>query len=194
MADIYSILRAILAVPHRRRFKRTPGERVNSEGFRGFKSTLLRQRVPRWQCWMGRVAEAHARLPGVRASNVTQFASNEDRKRIVQPAANGNRVLEELRDLDPRFRDPRCSQCRQTAQIAITNEGIVVSCKNCTKIERVDTDTLQHLVDRLAATCFSCISGKLNSMARSFGNILKCQNRECGRNNSWQGLSERIRR
>jgi hypothetical protein len=99
---------------------------------------------------------------------------NEDRKSMAQAAANGNRVLEELRDLDPRFRDPRCSQCARTAHLAITNEGIVVACRECTKIERVDTDTLQSLVDRLAATCFSCISGELKSMARSFGNILKC--------------------
>ena len=69
-----------------------------------------------------------------------------------------------------------------------------VTCKKCTSTERVDTETLQHLVDRLAATCFSCTSGKLKSMARSFGNILQCQNRECGRNNYWQGLGERIRR
>jgi hypothetical protein len=138
--------------------------------------------------------EAQARLPGVRSSNVTQFASNEDANPIAQPAANGSRVLEKLRDLDPGFRDPRCSQCGQTAHLAITNAGIVVSCRKCTNVERVDADTLQYLVDRLAATCFSCTSGKLKSMARSFGNVLKCQNRECGRNNSWQGLSERIRR
>jgi hypothetical protein len=95
--------------------------------------------------------------------------------------------------LDLRFRDPHCAQCGQTAHLAITNEGIVLACKKCTKIERVDADTLQYLVDRLAATCFSCTSGKLKSIARPFGNILKCQNRECGRNNYWQGLSERIR-
>jgi very-short-patch-repair endonuclease len=138
--------------------------------------------------------EVQGRLPGIRASNDTQSAPNRDRKPIVQSAPTDNGLLEELRDLDSRFRDPRCSQCGQTSQLAITNEGIVVSCKKCTKNERVDTDTLQHLVDRLAATCFSCASGKLSSIARPFGNILKCQNPECGSNNSWRGLSERIRR
>lgn len=138
--------------------------------------------------------EVQGRLPGVRPSNVRQVASSEDRRPIAQPAGNDNRVLEELRALDPRFRDPRCSQCGQTAHLAITNEGIVVTCKKCPKIARVDTDTLQHLVDRLATTCFRCRIGKLKSMARSFGNILKCQNGECGANNSWQGLSERLRR
>lgn len=140
------------------------------------------------------LSEVQGRLPGVRSSNVTESGSNGDRKPIARAAANGNGVLEALRDLEPRFRDPRCSQCGQTAHLAITNEGIVVLCQKCTKIERVDTNTLQHLVDRLAVTCFSCTSGKLKSMARPFGNILKCQNPACGSNNSWGGLSERIRR
>ena len=138
--------------------------------------------------------EVQSGRPGIRSSKVTQSASNGDRKPVAQAAANGNGVLEELRDLDPRFRGPRCSQCGQTADLAITNEGIVVSCMKCTKIERVDTNTLQHLADRLAATCFSCTSSKLKSITRSFGNILICQNPECGRNNYWRGLSERIRR
>jgi hypothetical protein len=127
----------------------------------------------------------------VPSSNVTHFTPNVDRKPIAQ-AAKRNILVEELRNLDPRFRDPRCSKCGETAHLVITTEGVVVTCKKCAKIERVDTDTLQHLVDRLAATCFSCTNGKLKSTARPFGNILICQN--CSSNNTWQGLSERIRR
>jgi very-short-patch-repair endonuclease len=137
--------------------------------------------------------EVQDRLPGLGSSNVTESAANEDRKPIVQlPLAHSNRVLDTLRDLDPRFRDVRCSHCDHTAHLAITNEGIVVTCKECKKSERVDADTLQRLADRLAATCFSCGSGKLKSEARPFGNILKCQNPGCP-NNTWQGVSDRIR-
>jgi hypothetical protein len=138
--------------------------------------------------------EAQDRLPGVRSSNVTQFALREARKPIAGAAASSNRVLEELRDLEPRFRDQPCPQCDRTEHLAITNEGIVVACKECKQSRRVDTDTLQRLADRLAATCFSCTSGKLKSIARSYGNILICQNPGCTRNNYWQRLSERIRR
>jgi very-short-patch-repair endonuclease len=111
----------------------------------------------------------------------------------AQPATNSNRVLEELRGLDPRFRDQPCSQCGHTEHLAITNEGIVVACKQCKQSRRVDADTLQRLADRLAATCFECTTGKLKSVARPYGNILICQNPDCGRNNYWQGLSERVR-
>ncbi|MBI3781928.1 MAG: DUF559 domain-containing protein [Deltaproteobacteria bacterium] len=111
---------------------------------------------------------------------------------IAQRAASGNRILEELTILDATFRDRTCAQCGHAQHLAITNEGVVLTCKECKKTQRVDADILQHLADRLMATCFSCSSGKLKSTARPFGNILMCQNPGCGRNNYWQGLSERI--
>lgn len=108
-----------------------------------------------------------------------------------QSPPNSNRVLKELRDLDSRFRDPSCSGCGHAADLAITSEGIVVVCKDCKMSRRVETDALQHLADRLSAVCFSCKSGRLKSVARPFGNILRCQNPGCP-NNTWQGISERI--
>jgi very-short-patch-repair endonuclease len=113
---------------------------------------------------------------------------------MLRPVGKGaavNRVLQELIKLEPRFRHQPCSKCGQTEQLAISNEGVVVLCKKCRRSSRVEADTLQRLVDSLAATCFSCnTSGALKSVARSFGNILICQN--CHTNNSWQGLGGRI--
>lgn len=132
---------------------------------------------------------AQDRLPGLGASEASQFALNEAPKPIAQPAPN-NRVLEQLRSLDPRLRDPR-SQCGHAAHLAITNEGIVVVCKECKKSRRVDTDTLQRLAEGLSVTCFSCKRGGLESVARPFANVLKCRSPGCP-NNSWSGVSERI--
>jgi len=103
-----------------------------------------------------------------------------------------NRVLEELRILDKRYQDPRCSQCGHTAHLAITNEGVVITCKECKKVERVETETLQRLAERLSAVCYSCKGGPLKSVVGPFGNYLRCRN--CGANNSWQVVSERIRK
>jgi very-short-patch-repair endonuclease/transcription elongation GreA/GreB family factor len=169
-----------------------------------------------------RTARASADAPVVRdrATTQSEFSSGEGAKplsqlpavpklerptsSVVHPAGNQphwppglsrtreNRVLEELRILDKRFQVPRCSQCGYTAHLAITNEGVVIACKDCKKIEHVDRDSLQRLAERLSATCYSCESGALKNAVGRLGNYLKCQN--CGANNSWQGLSERIRR
>lgn len=130
-------------------------------------------------------------LPGLGAPTVSQIAMTHDAK-ARQPTANTNRVLKELRELDPRFRNPSCSQCGHAADLAITKEGIVVVCNDCKKSQRVDASALQRLADRLSALCFSCKSGRLKSEVRSFGNILRCQNPGCLRNNTWQGVSDRI--
>ena len=122
----------------------------------------------------------------------SQLQFGQARKLTGQSIDSAIGVLGELPSLEAKFRDPRCSHCGQAAHVSITKEGIVSTCKRCTRIARVDTSTLQHIVDRLAGTCFSCKTGKLKSMARPFGNILKCQNPGCGRNNSWQDINERI--
>jgi len=117
-------------------------------------------------------------------------------RRSVEPIRKpGIQVIEALKDLDERFQNPRCLQCDGNAQLDITNEGIVISCSICKKAQRVDSKTLQRLADHLAATCFWCKKQRtLKSVERSYGNILSCQNPICGRNNTWQGISERIGR
>ena len=137
--------------------------------------------------------QGQERVPGVGSSNVPRFVSREARTPTAQPPTNSNRVLDELQDLDPRFRDRPCVQCGHAEYLAITTEGIVTACNQCKQSRRVDTGTLQRLADRLDARCFSCAGGRLKSTARSYGNILICQNPGCGRNNSWQGLHDRIR-
>ncbi len=120
--------------------------------------------------------------------------TNSNVESNANPVAKGNgtnTVLRELRNLDSRLREHPCSKCGQSEQLAITNEGIVVTCNKCRQVRRVDVATLQNLADQLNATCFRC-SGKLKSVARSFGNILSCEGPGCGTNNSWQGLSERL--
>ena len=112
----------------------------------------------------------------------------------ANPASKGNetnKVLKELRNLDSGLCDQPCPKCGQTEQLAITNEGIVVTCRKCQQTRRVDITILQKLTDKLNATCFRC-SGKLISVARPFGNIMVCQDPSCRANNSWQGLSERL--
>jgi len=114
-------------------------------------------------------------------------------QRSVEPGRTlGNRVIEELRALDERFGNPRCSQCSGIARLAINNEGPVVVCATagCKKVERVDVQTLQRLAERLGATCHQCKGANLESKTGKFGNYLKC--RDDGANNSWQGISERI--
>jgi transcription elongation GreA/GreB family factor/very-short-patch-repair endonuclease len=104
----------------------------------------------------------------------------------------GNRVIEELRALDERFGNPRCSQCSGHARVAIYTEGPVVVCADpgCKKVERVDVKTLQRLSERLAVSCYQCEGINLELLTGRFGNYLKC--RDCGANNSWQGISQRI--
>lgn len=104
----------------------------------------------------------------------------------------GNRVIEELRALDERFNDPRCSQCSGPARVAIYTEGPVVVCTDqvCNKKERVDVQTLQRLAERLGASCRQCKGTNLQSLTGTFGNYLRC--RDCRENNSWQGVSDRI--
>jgi transcription elongation GreA/GreB family factor/very-short-patch-repair endonuclease len=106
--------------------------------------------------------------------------------------SSGNRVIDELRTLDERFRNPRCSQCSGIARVAIYTEGPVVVCADagCKKVERVDVQTLQRLAERLGATCYQCKGTNLESKSGKFGNYLRC--RDDGANNSWQGVNERI--
>jgi len=122
----------------------------------------------------------------------TQPASDRGRPPASRAGTGANRVLEQLRALDERLRNPRCSQCSRAAHLAITNEGVVITCKECKKVERVATETLQRLAERLSAVCYSCKGGPLKSAAGPFGNYLRCQN--CGASNSWQGVGERVRK
>jgi transcription elongation GreA/GreB family factor/very-short-patch-repair endonuclease len=113
--------------------------------------------------------------------------------RRSEPARTSeNRVIEELRTLDERFKDPQCSPCGGKAQLAINNEGLVVMCTNgeCKKVGRVDVQTLQRLAERLGVTCYQCKGKNLESQTGRFSNYLKC--RDDGANNSWQGISERM--
>jgi very-short-patch-repair endonuclease len=101
-------------------------------------------------------------------------------------------VLQELRAMDVTWREPRCPSCGNAAYLGINGEGIVVACRQCGDT-RVDVDTLQRLADRLLVGCFSCKSGSLRSVARPFGNVLRCPNSACP-NNTWQGVNQRIGR
>jgi hypothetical protein len=100
--------------------------------------------------------------------------------------------MEELRVLDERFENLRCSKCSAIAYLAINNEGPVVMCASdgCRKVERIDVQILQRLVERLGVTCYQCKGTNLESQSGKFSNYLKC--RDDGANNSWQRISERI--
>ena len=67
---------------------------------------------------------------------------------------------------------------------------VVCADQICNKKERVDVQTLQRLSERLGASCYQCNGTNLETLTGKFGNYLKC--RDCGANNSWQGISERI--
>jgi hypothetical protein len=110
---------------------------------------------------------------------------------VERERAPDSRVVEELHALNERFRSPRCSQCSGVARIAIYTEGPVVACVDprCRKVERVDAQTLKRLAERLGASCYKCKGTNLESATGRFGNYLKC--RDCGANNSWQGVRER---
>ncbi len=122
-----------------------------------------------------------------------QIPPTPKRQLAVEPRRTpGNRVIEELRVLDERFANPRCSQCSGPARVAIYTEGPVIVCADqvCNKKERVDVQTLQRLAERLDASCRQCKGTNLQSLTGSFGNYLRC--RDCRENTSWQGVSERI--
>jgi very-short-patch-repair endonuclease len=111
----------------------------------------------------------------------------------VEPRrTRSNRVIEELRALDERFGNPRCSRCSGMANIAIYTEGPVIVCADpdCKKVDRVDVPTLKRLAERLGASCYQCKGINLETSTGRFGNYLKC--RDCDASNSWQGVSERI--
>jgi transcription elongation GreA/GreB family factor/very-short-patch-repair endonuclease len=118
--------------------------------------------------------------------------SNQNRRSVEPGRRSGNRIIEELGTLDERFGNPRCSQCTGRARVNIYTQGPVVVCADsgCKKVERVDVQTLQRLAERLPATCRNCNGTNLTSLQGPIGNYLKC--RDCGANNSWQGVSERI--
>jgi very-short-patch-repair endonuclease len=119
--------------------------------------------------------------------------SPSQNRRSVDPGrTQGNGVMEELRVLDERFENLRCSKCSAIAYLAINNEGPVVMCASdgCRKVERIDVQILQRLVERLGVTCYQCKGTNLESQSGKFSNYLKC--RDDGANNSWQRISERI--
>jgi hypothetical protein len=106
--------------------------------------------------------------------------------------ALNNRIVHELRNLDGRFANPRCTHCASDAHLAIGNEGPIIICENsgCRKFERVDVEMLQRLSDRLGISCYQCKSINLRSQTGKFSNYLKCH--RCDTNNSWQRISERM--
>ena len=117
---------------------------------------------------------------------------NQNRPSVEPGRTPGNRIIEELRTLDERFENPRCSKCSSIARLAINSGDPVVTCASggCKNVERVDVQTLQRLAERLGVTCYQCKSTSLESQSGKFSNYLKC--RDDGANNSWQGISERI--
>jgi hypothetical protein len=118
---------------------------------------------------------------------------DQDRRSVVPGRTSGNRVIEELRALDARFGNPRCSQCSGIARLAVNNQGPVVTCASggCKKVERVDVHTLQRLADRLGVTCYQCNGTHLVSLQGPISNYLKC--RDDGANTSWQAISHETR-
>ncbi len=129
-----------------------------------------------------------------RAPETSRTASSRSRRQPEQGGTAGNPILEELQALDARFENPRCSQCDSAAHFAINDEGPVVACANgeCKKVERADVQTLQRLAERLGVTCYQCKLTNLESKSGKFSNYLKCRND--GANNSWQAVSDRLRR
>ena len=53
---------------------------------------------------------------------------NQNRQSVEPRRTPGNRVIEELRTLDERFENPRCSKCSGPARLADQHEGPVVMC------------------------------------------------------------------
>jgi hypothetical protein len=119
-------------------------------------------------------------------------ANRQDGHLGERAGTGAHRILEELRSLDERYRNPKCSQCGRVAHLAIINEGVVLKCNECGKVDRIRKEALQELADRLLTTCHSCNAGSLKSASGRFSNYLTCQ--KCGVNNSWQGVSDRIRK
>ena len=123
----------------------------------------------------------------------TQMRQTPNHRRVVEPRRTpGNRVIEDLRALDERFKNPRCSQCGGIARLNIYTEGPVVVCDNrdCNKKVRVDLQTLQRLAERVGATCFNCRGSQFESKSGPLGHYLECKG--CKLPNSWQGISQRI--
>jgi very-short-patch-repair endonuclease len=103
-----------------------------------------------------------------------------------------NRVVDELYKMYPQFQNPTCPGCTRVARLEIADEGIVVFCTACKERNRVDVDTLQHLAEQISARCFSCDTNRLKSTAKAYGNVLMCQNPECGMKNTWRGINDRF--
>ena len=121
---------------------------------------------------------------------------NQTQRSVETGRPPGIRVIDELRALNQQFKNPQCSGCGGQANLAVNKEGLVVVCTSdgCRKSKRVDAETLKRLADHLSVLCYSCKQGSLQSMERTYGNILRCQNPHCGANNTWQGISDRIDR
>ena len=131
-------------------------------------------------------------LSGPIPQELLQDIKEESTESFEAPAPRQNNVLEELQALEPQLKNSLCPQCGRTAQLSITHEGIVLRCRECGQAQRIDTQLLQRLIDCLGIACFSCTSGKLKSEAMDYANILKCLNPDCGSNNSWRGVSDRL--
>jgi len=116
----------------------------------------------------------------------------ESSESVEAPVVRRNKVLEELQTLEPQFQNSLCPECGRTKQLIITHEGIVLMCRQCGQSQRIDAGLLQRLIDALGIACFSCAVGKLKSEAMEYANILKCLNPDCGSNNSWRGVSDRL--
>ncbi len=106
----------------------------------------------------------------------------------VESRRPGNPVVDGLVALEERFRNPLCSQCNHDARLQIYTAGPVVVCtdRGCNKVERVDVQTLQRLIESLRITCRKCSGAGLASLPgqAQLGNYLRC--RDCGENTSWQ--------
>jgi very-short-patch-repair endonuclease len=107
-------------------------------------------------------------------------------RRLAENRSTTNRVIEGLAALEDQFRNPHCSQCDSVAHIRVYTAGPVVVCTNskCNKIEQIDLQKLQRLVENLRLTCRNCKKVSLMGTKGPLGNYLRCQN--CGENTSWQ--------
>jgi hypothetical protein len=131
-------------------------------------------------------------LSGPLPPELLHVIEEENEEPVEVPPVRRNIVLEKLRELAPRLGNASCSQCGKNAKLAITHEGIVLLCHACGQSQRVDAELLQRLVNTFGILCFACSTGKLKNEATEYANILKCQNPDCGSNNSWRGISDRL--
>jgi very-short-patch-repair endonuclease/phosphopantetheinyl transferase (holo-ACP synthase) len=132
------------------------------------------------------------RTPRTNNSPITERSNREygqkpsANRRLAENRSITNRVIEGLAALEDQFRNPHCSQCGGVAHIRVYTAGPVVVCTNskCNKIDQIDLQKLQRLVENLRLACRNCKRASLLSTKGPLGNFLRCQN--CGENTSWQ--------